>query len=80
MSESRRTILPEKGMAREAIERHLAGVELRAPYAHFARAFRGPADVQEVGQAAFDRFVSDNGFFSLYMPYMQVIEQAVTAR
>jgi len=77
MSESRRTILPEKGMALEAIERHLAGIELRAPYAHFARAFRGPADVQEVGKMAFDRFLSDNGFFSLYMPYMQVIEQAV---
>ena len=77
MSDSRRERLPEKGLAREAIERHLAGIELEEPYAHLARAFRGPADVQEIGRIAFDRFLSDNGFFSLYMPYMQVIEQAV---
>jgi glutamate/tyrosine decarboxylase-like PLP-dependent enzyme len=64
-------------MTPEAIEQHLESIELQGPYAHFARAFRGPADVQDVGERAFARFLSDNGFFSLYLPYMQTIEQSV---
>lgn len=71
--------LPRAGMAFDAIKDHLARIEMADPYAHFARAFRGPRDVQEVGRFAFERFLSDNGFFSLYLPYMQAIEQEVIA-
>lgn len=71
--------LPKAGMAFETIKDHLARIEVAEPHAHFARAFRGPKDVQEVGRFAFDRFLSDNGFFSLYVPYMHTIEQEVIA-
>ena len=71
--------MPKSGMPFEAIKEHLAKLEMPEPYAHFARAFRGPKDVQEVGKYAFERFMSDNGFFSLYLPYMQTIEQEVIA-
>lgn len=77
MNQSRRTPLPTHGIAADAIERHLASIEMRDPFAHFARAFRGPADVRELGNKVFLRFMSDNGFFSLYLPYMQAIEQSV---
>jgi glutamate/tyrosine decarboxylase-like PLP-dependent enzyme len=69
--------LPQAGMTFDAIKEHLAPLQLPDPYAHFARAFRGPQDVQEVGKYAFEKFMSDNGFFSLYLPYMQTIEQEV---
>jgi sphinganine-1-phosphate aldolase len=71
--------LPATGQTFAAIKDHLGGIEMAEPYAHFARAFRGPPDVQEVGKFAFERFMSDNGFFSLYMPYMHTIEQEVIA-
>ncbi|MCF6195208.1 MAG: pyridoxal-dependent decarboxylase [Emcibacter sp.] len=71
--------LPKSGMTFEKIKEDLSKLELPDPYAHFARAFRGPKDVQEVGKYAFERFMSDNGFFSLYLPYMQTIEQEVIA-
>lgn len=71
--------LPQTGMTFENIKHHLSELEMPEPYAHFARAFRGPKDVQEVGKYAFERFMSDNGFFSLYLPYMQTIEQEVIA-
>jgi glutamate/tyrosine decarboxylase-like PLP-dependent enzyme len=77
MNETTRPGLPATGSSYEAIEQKLAGIALPEPYAHFARAFRGPADVQEVGRKAYERFMSDNGFFSLYMPYMREIEQGV---
>jgi glutamate/tyrosine decarboxylase-like PLP-dependent enzyme len=66
-------------MTVDAIKDHLRQLELPEPHAAFARAFRGPKDVQEVGRYAFERFMSDNGFFSLYMPYMRDIEQEVIA-
>jgi len=69
--------LPAAGMSFDAIKAHLAPLDLPDPYAHFARAFRGPKDVQEVGKYAFEKFMADNGFFSLYLPYMQTIEQEV---
>src|SRR3990170_266091 len=69
--------MPQTGMTFKAIKAHLAPLQLPDPYAHFARAFRGPKDVQEVGKYAFEKFMSDNGFFSLYLPYMQTIEQEV---
>jgi len=71
--------LPAQGMSFDAIKSHLAQIEMPEPYAHFARAFRAPPDVQAVGKYAFERFLSDNGFFSLYLPYMQTIEQEVIA-
>lgn len=78
MTEARLTKpMPQAGMTFEAIKEHLAPLQLPDPYAHFARAFRGPKDVQEVGKYAFEKFMSDNGFFSLYLPYMQTIEQEV---
>jgi len=45
---------------------------------HFSRAFRGPADVQEVGKAAYNMFLSDNGLFSMRADYMNRVETAVT--
>jgi len=71
--------LPEQGMSFDAIKQHLAQIEVPDPYGKFARAFRGPQDVQDVGKYAFQQFMSDNGFFSLYLPYMQTIEQEVIA-
>ncbi|MBS0612137.1 MAG: aspartate aminotransferase family protein [Proteobacteria bacterium] len=71
--------LAQTGMSFEAIKQHLAQIQVPEPHAHFARAFRGPKDVQEVGKYAFQQFMSDNGFFSLYLPYMQTIEQEVIA-
>lgn len=71
------TPMPKAGMSFDAIKDHLAPLVLPDPYAHFARAFRGPKDVQEVGKYAFEKFMSDNGFFSMYLPYMQTIEQEV---
>ncbi len=71
--------MPKSGMSFEAIKEHLGKLEMPDPYAHFARAFRGPKDVQEVGKYAYERFMADNGFFSLYLPYMQTIEQEVIA-
>jgi glutamate/tyrosine decarboxylase-like PLP-dependent enzyme len=69
--------LPARGISFDDIKAKLADLEMPEPYAKFARAFRGPEDVQQVGKYAFEKFMSDNGFFSLYLPYMQTIEQEV---
>jgi glutamate/tyrosine decarboxylase-like PLP-dependent enzyme len=81
MLEDKRVVkpLPQVGISFDSVKSHLASIEMPEPHAHFARAFRGPADVQEVGKFAFQQFMSDNGFFSLYLPYMQTIEQEVIA-
>ena len=71
--------LPTGGMSFEEIKERLSTIEMPEPYAHFARAFRPPTDVQAVARYAFDKFMSDNGFFSLYLPYMQTAEQEVIA-
>lgn len=71
--------MPQSGKSFDSIKAELEPLVLPNPYAHFARAFRGPKDVQEVGKFAFEKFMSDNGFFSLYLPYMQTIEQEVIA-
>jgi glutamate/tyrosine decarboxylase-like PLP-dependent enzyme len=71
--------LPQTGTPLDQIKEHLGRISLPEPYAHLARAFRGPHDVQELGKWAFTEFMSDNGFFSLYAPYMQQIEQEVLA-
>lgn len=69
--------LPKSGTSFEDLKAQLAPLQLPDPQARFARAFRGTSDVQEVGKFAFSQFSSDNGFFSLYLPYMQQIEQEV---
>lgn len=71
--------LPAKGQSAESIADFLGSIAQRDPYAHFARAFRAPQDVQEVAKAAYNQFLSDNGFFSMYLPYMQQVEQEVIA-
>lgn len=79
MLEDKRIVkhLPRSGLPMDAIEAALSAIEVPDPYAHFARAFRAPSDVRDVAKAAFNQFISDNGFFSLYLPYMQTIEQEV---
>lgn len=71
--------LPEAGASLATIKDQLVSLQPSEPYAYFSRAFRGPVDVVEVGKWAFQQFLSDNGFFSLYMPYMKQIEQEVIA-
>lgn len=71
--------LPKKGMSADAIDSFFDEIEIKEPFGHFSRAFRATEDVQEVGKKAYLRFMSDNGFFSLYAPYMQQIEQEVIA-
>lgn len=69
--------LPPTGTAFDDIKSQLEPLIMPEPHAAFARAFRGPEDVQSVGKWAFEQFISDNGFFSLYAPYMVNIEQEV---
>jgi glutamate/tyrosine decarboxylase-like PLP-dependent enzyme len=71
--------MPAKGQSFDAIKQHLDEIAMPEKFSKFARAFRGPKDVQEVGEHAFVKFMSDNGFFSMYLPYMQTIEQEVLA-
>jgi len=71
--------MPQTGLGFDDIRDQLGQLSLPDPHAHFARAFRPPKDVQDVGKYAFEKFMSDNGFFSLYLPYMQTIEQEVIA-
>ena len=71
--------LPKHGTPQDTVKALLTEIEVPDPYAHFARAFRGPPEVQELGKWATNKFLSDNGFFSLYAPYMQRIEQEVIA-
>ncbi|MEL7028152.1 MAG: aminotransferase class V-fold PLP-dependent enzyme [Pseudomonadota bacterium] len=79
LADAVQTPLPEKGLRFDDIREKLGALELPATHARFARAFRATPDVQEVAKYAYERFMSDNGFFSLYMPYMQSIEQEVIA-
>lgn len=69
--------LPSEGKPLEFVREHLSSLAVMDPYARHARAFRGPEDVQQIGKWAFQQFASDNGFFSLYAPYMRTIEQEV---
>ncbi|MEQ9397019.1 pyridoxal phosphate-dependent decarboxylase family protein [Haliea sp.] len=71
--------LPQEGMSFDTIKQTLDPLVMPEPHASFTRAFRGPKDVQEVAKYAFTQFMSDNGFFSLYAPYMKTIEQQVIA-
>ena len=70
--------LPEQGVPRETLTRELHALAADEVRSHWARAFRGPADVEEVARLAYDRFRSDNGIFSLRAEPMRRIEEAVT--
>ncbi len=72
-------LLPRTGTPLDQIKEHLGKISLREPYAHLARAFRGPQDVQDLGKWAFTQFLSDNGVFSLRAPYRQQIKQELLA-
>jgi sphinganine-1-phosphate aldolase len=70
--------LPERGVKLDVLmsELHaLAPDDLRS---HWARAFRGPADVEDVARRAYDLFRNDNGIFSLRAEHMRKVEDAVT--
>jgi len=69
--------LPELGMSREALTEELRALTRDAARAHWARAFRGPPDVEEVAHLAYDLFRGDNGIFSLRAEHMRSIEEAV---
>jgi glutamate/tyrosine decarboxylase-like PLP-dependent enzyme len=61
-------------MAWEEIEGQLKGSVLDPVRGTWSKAMRGPKDVQEIGYKAFRRFHADNGFFSLYLPFIGDIE------
>lgn len=76
MSESQtRRSLPSQGIAWNELETKIRGCQLDDIRGHWTKAFRAPKDVQEVGLKAFTMFLSDNGFFSLYHPYIGDIER-----
>lgn len=70
--------LPATGRPRADIEKQLQALNARGSRAHWGRAFRGPADVQEIGRTAFNMFLSDNGLMSLRSEWMGNIESELT--
>ena len=72
-----RTELPAEGVPRSTLEAQLKSMPPDAVHGHWSRAFRGPADVQEVGRMAYNMFLSDNGIFSLRSEYIRRIEEEV---
>ncbi|HTC60030.1 MAG TPA: pyridoxal-dependent decarboxylase [Solirubrobacteraceae bacterium] len=70
--------LPEHGMRSDALERELHELVRDEIRSHWARAFRGPPDVENVAHFAYDLFRADNGIFSLRTEHMRRIEEAVT--
>jgi len=70
--------LPEHGVRRDTLIRELHALARDEVRAHWARAFRGPPDVEEVAHLAYDLFRSDNGIFSLRAQHMRQVEDAVT--
>jgi len=74
-----RLSFPPQGTGWNELETAIRARQLDEIRAHWTKAFRAPKDVQEVGLKAFTMFLSDNGFFSLYHPYIGDIEQEVLA-
>jgi len=70
--------LPAHGLARDALTRELNALARDEVRSHWARAFRGPADVEAVAHQAYDLFRADNGIFSLRAEHMRQVEDAVT--
>jgi glutamate/tyrosine decarboxylase-like PLP-dependent enzyme len=73
-----RTELPATGIPAETLRAELAALKGDRLRRHWSRAFRGPADVQEIGRFAYQQFLSDNGLFSLRGDHLGKIEQQVT--
>lgn len=69
--------LPEQGLPAEDIFDHFQSIRFDRVRGHWSTVFRATDDVQEIGRKAYQMFLSDNGIFSLYMPYMKAIEQDV---
>lgn len=72
-----RKSLPNEGEPRSALEAQLNAMPPDALHGHWGRAFRGPADVQEIGRMAYNMFLSDNGLFSLRTEYIRRVEEEV---
>jgi glutamate/tyrosine decarboxylase-like PLP-dependent enzyme len=70
--------LPVHGIAAGQIETELQSVGLDQIHGHWSRAFRGPQDVQAIGQSIYNMFLSDNGLFSMRAEYLARIENQVT--
>jgi glutamate/tyrosine decarboxylase-like PLP-dependent enzyme len=70
--------LPELGIGRDTLIRELHALSRDEVRTHWARAFRGPADVEEMAHLAYDMFRSDNGIFSVRAPHMRDVEDSVT--
>lgn len=66
--------LPKHGLSWSDLESQLNSFALDEIRGHFTRAFRATEDVQQVGKDAYFKFLSDNAFFSLYLPYIGDIE------
>lgn len=66
--------LPATGLSREQIRARLDTSKLDPIRGHFTRAFRPPLEVQQVGLEAYMEFLSDNAFFSMYLPYIGDLE------
>jgi len=72
------TALPVEGVPRSRLEAQLRALLSDDVRSHWARAFRGPPDVQDIGRLADDMFRDDNGIFSLRAEHMRRIEVEVT--
>jgi sphinganine-1-phosphate aldolase len=70
--------LPAEGVPRDQLEAELRSLVRDEARSHWARAFRGPPDVQAVGRLAYDLFRDENGIFSLRAEHMRRIESEVT--
>lgn len=68
------TGFPKTGLTREQINARLKQSKLDPIRGHWTRAFRPPPEVQKVGLDAYVEFLSDNAFFSLYLPYIGDLE------
>lgn len=77
MTTSKRSRLPGIGMSRNDILSHLDKIKLDPVRGHWSKAFRATPDVQDLGSKVYQDFFSDNGIFSLRVPYMRNIEEQV---
>ncbi len=70
--------LPALGVPRDQLEAELRALLPDDVRSHWARAFRGPPDVQAISRLAYDLFRDENGIFSLRAERMRRIESEVT--
>jgi len=71
--------LPERGIGRDTLKGELHALARDEVRSHWARAFRGPPDVEEIAHQAYELFRADNGIFSLRAEHMREVEDAVTS-